>query len=151
MSLLSCASGNSVYRGYDYYTCDKVITGVDIGNGQYKGYVEGSADKPYEVFIDINHPRKSHCNCPHANGKRIVCKHQVALFFKMFPEEAEKYRAELESYYDYEEKRREDEERAIAKFLTKCKKSELEDIIWQTLFDGPEWQYDRFIRDYLDM
>lgn len=151
MSLLSCASGNSVYRGYDYYTCDKVIMGEDIGNGQYKGYVEGSADKPYEVFIDINHPRKSHCNCPHANGKRIVCKHQVALFFKMFPEEAEKYRAELESYYDYEEKRREDEERAIAKFLTKCKKSELEDIIWQMLFDGPEWQYDRFIRDYLDI
>ena len=123
----------------------------DVGGGQFKGFVDGSGSEPYEVFIDVNHPRKSHCNCPHANGKRIVCKHQIALFFKAFPHEAEKYKAELEAYYDYEEKRREDEEKSIENFLDKCSKSELENIILQMLYDGPEWQYESFVRDYLDI
>ncbi len=151
MSLLSCASGKSVYRGYDYYRSNKVNTIEKVSDGQYKGFVDGSGNEPYEVFIDVNHPRKSHCNCPHANGKRIVCKHQVAMFFKAFPDEADKYWAELEAYYDYEEKRHEDEEYAISEFLEKCNKSELADIIWQMLFDGPEWQYERFVREYLDI
>lgn len=151
MSLLTCASGNSVYRGYDYYNIGKVTMIDDVGGGQFKGFVDGSGSEPYEVFIDVNHPRKSHCNCPHANGKRIVCKHQIALFFKAFPHEAEKYKAELEAYYDYEEKRREDEEKSIEKFLDKCSKSELENIILQMLYDGPEWQYESFVRDFLDM
>lgn len=122
----------------------------DIGEDQFKGFVDGSGSEPYEVFIDVNHPRKSHCNCPHANGKSIVCKHQIALFFKAFPHEAEKYKAELEAYYDYEEKRRENEETSIEDFLDKCSKSELENIILQMLYDGPEWQYESFVRDYLD-
>lgn len=151
MSLLTCASGNSVYRGYDYYNMGKVILFEDIGDGQFKGFVDSNTDKPYEVFIDIYHPRKSYCNCLHANGKRIVCKHQVALFFKAFHEKSEKYKVELEAYYDYEEKRHEDEEVAISRFLDKCKKSELQNIIWQMLFDAPEWQYESFVRDYLDM
>lgn len=151
MSLLSCASGKSVYRGYDYYRSNKVNTIEKVSDGQYKGFVDGSGNEPYEVFVDVNHPRKSHCNCPHANGKRIVCKHQVAVFFKAFPDEADNYQAELEAYYDYEEKRHEDEEYAISEFLEKCNKSELADIIWQMLFDGPEWQYERFVREYLDI
>ncbi|MEE3428852.1 MAG: SWIM zinc finger family protein [Ruminococcus sp.] len=151
MSLLTCASGKSVYRGYDYYSSNKVNVIEKVGDGQYKGFVDGSGNEPYEVFIDVNHPRKSHCNCPHANGKRIVCKHQMAMFFKAFPDEAKRYKTELEEYWDYEEKRHEDEEYAISEFLEKCDKSELADIIWQMLFDGPEWQYERFVREYLDI
>lgn len=139
MSLLTCASGNSVYRGYDYYNIGRVIFYEDIGEGQFKGVVAGSTDGPYEVFIDVHHPRKSHCNCPHANGKRIICKHQIALFLKAFPDEAQKYKAELEEYYEYEEW-------AIDEFLDKCTKTELENIIWQILSDGPEWQYESFVR-----
>ncbi len=150
MGILECASGNSVYRGYDYYNCDKVISFKNISDGVYNGFVEGSNEKIYEVFIDINHPRKSHCNCPHANGKRIVCKHQVALFFKAFPEKAKDYRNELESYYDYMEKEKEDEERKLIEFIRKCKKSELEDILYSLLMDSPEWVYDRFIREYIE-
>lgn len=133
------------------YSNNRLNIFLRLSDGQYKGFVDGSGNEPYEVYIDVNHPRKSHCNCPHANGKRIVCKHQVAVFFKAFPDEADKYQAELEAYYDYEEKRHEDEENAIGEFLDKCDKSELADIIWQMLFDGPEWQYERFVREYLDI
>ena len=52
---------------------------------------------------------------------------------------------------DYEEKRREDEETSIEDFLHKCSKSELENIILQMLYDGPEWQYESFVRDYLEL
>lgn len=121
-----------------------------ISDGVYNGIVEGSNGKLYEVYIDANHPRKSHCNCPHANGKRIVCKHQVALFFNAFPEKAQEYKNELDSYYDYMEKQKEDEEEALIKFIHKCKKSELEDILYSLLMDSPEWLYDRFIREYLE-
>ncbi len=55
---------------------------------------------------------KSHCNCPHANGKRIICKHQVALYFSVFPEEADQYYKEV---IEYEE----EEESAVKKNLIK--------------------------------
>ena len=118
--------------------------------GQFEGTVQGTNKNSYKVFIDIAHPRKSHCNCPHANGKRIVCKHQIALYFSVFPNEAKSYIKELESYWDEEEKRHEDEEEAISRFLDQCKKDDLKGIIWQMLFDGPEWQYDKFLREYLN-
>lgn len=151
MGLLECASRNSVYRGFDYYNCNKVKYFENISDGVYLGIVEGSNGNSYETCIDVNHPRKSYCNCPHANGKRIVCKHQVAMFFKVFPEKAEEYKRELEEYYDYLEKEKEDEEKALVRFLHKCKKSELEDILYSLLMDSPEWLYDRFVREYLDL
>ena len=47
------------------------------------------------------------------------------------------------------EKQKEDEEEALIKFIHKCKKSELEDILYSLLMDSPEWLYDRFLREYL--
>ena len=88
MSLMTCASGESVYRGYEYYTEGKVSEIQTKAKGQFEGTVQGTNKNSYKVFIDIAHPRKSHCNCPHANGKRIVCKHQIALYFSVFPDEA---------------------------------------------------------------
>ncbi|NMB97839.1 MAG: hypothetical protein GYA02_14710 [Clostridiaceae bacterium] len=39
-------------------------------------------------MINIVHPRKSKCNCPHADGRRVICKHMIALYFTVFPKEA---------------------------------------------------------------
>ena len=82
MGLYECASSKSVWRGYYYYeekghilSCDK------IGEYIYKGEVQGTASDPYKVIIDIRHPRKSTCNCPFADGRRVVCKHMMALYF----------------------------------------------------------------------
>lgn len=46
---------------------------------------------------------------PHANGKRIVCKHIVALYFTVFPEEADRFlmevEEELKQHEEYEKER----------------------------------------------
>ena len=39
----------------------------------------------------------------------------------------------------------------IIDFLHKLKKSELEQLVLQILFDGPEWQYERFIAENIDL
>lgn len=98
MSIVTAASGKSVWRGYDYYLQKKVLMWGEEEKDIYTGKVEGSGDNIYEVTIDIKHPKKSICTCPHAEGNRVVCKHKVALFFTIFPEEAEEYRREIEEY-----------------------------------------------------
>ena len=45
----------------------------------------GSDKNSYNVFLDTEYPRKSKCNCPLANGKKIICKHIVATYFKAIP------------------------------------------------------------------
>lgn len=90
MSILTSASGSSVSRGYDYYNRSKVSKIMQLNDHEYEGYVDGSSKRPYYVKIDINHPRKSYCDCPHANSN-IICKHMVALYFSLFQDEAEEY------------------------------------------------------------
>ena len=79
MGLIEVASGNSVWRGMDYYKNKRVKSWQDAGEGIYDGIVSGSGDNEYVVHIDKNHPRKSTCNCPFADGRRVVCKHMIAL------------------------------------------------------------------------
>lgn len=87
------------------------------------------------------------CNCPHANGKRIICKHIVAAYFTAFPEEAEKFYAEAMAYQEEEEKRQEELSDKVCHYVWHMKKDELQQVLLQLLFDGPEWQYEQFIRE----
>lgn len=104
MSLQICASAASQWKGYGYYKQNKVKEWKQIGETQYEWYVKGSGAEPYPVVIDLNHPRKSTCTCPHAAGRRIVCKHYLALFFTIFPQEAEDYYSQM---IEYEKEERE--------------------------------------------
>ena len=113
MGLLDLASAASAWRGYEYYKAGNVLTKIKLSETEYKGVLQGSDNKRYEVFIDIEHPRKSHCNCPHAKGKRIICKHQVALYFSVFPREAENYYKEVLEYEEEEERRQEELDKKI--------------------------------------
>ena len=99
MSILTSASSSSVSRGYDYYKHNKVHNVNQLNDYEYEGYVDGSLNNPYYVKINIKHPRKSYCDCPHANGN-ITCKHMTALYFELFPDEVEDYEAWLNSDYD---------------------------------------------------
>lgn len=147
MSILSVASGQSAYRGYEYFKANKVLHMEEAADGILSGTVSGSEGKIYDVTVDVEHPRKSHCNCPHAAGKRIVCKHMVAVYFAAFPQEAEKYITDLENYWAEDENRQQEIEERLVQYVSKMKKSELQEALLQILFDGPEWQYDRFIEE----
>ena len=149
MSIVTAASSQSAYRGYEYYKTKNVQKVEQIGEGEVSGLVSGSGNNSYDVRINLAHPRKSQCTCPHAAGKQVVCKHMVAVYFTAFPAEAQKYIRELEEYWEEGEQwEQETEERLIA-FVRKMKKSEVQEALLQLLFDGPEWQYDRFVEEYL--
>lgn len=103
LSILTSASSSSVSRGYDYYKHNKISGINQLNDYEFEGYVDGSLKNPYYVKINIEHPRKSYCDCPHANGN-TTCKHMTALYFELFPDEVEDYESWLNSDYDeYEE------------------------------------------------
>ncbi len=150
MGLLECASGASVWRGYYYHIEKRVPVYIKTGNTTYRAKVSGNASEPYTVEIDIAHPRKSKCNCPHADGKRIICKHMIALYFTVFPEEAQRFYNEAVACQEEEEKRQEELDNAVVKYVHGLKKHEMEELLLRLLFEGPEWQLDRFIDEYIE-
>ena len=147
MGLINVASGNSVWRGLDYYKENKISDYKKISECEYQGIVNGSNNNKYNVFINIEHPRKSRCDCPHAKDKRIICKHMIALYFTVFPNEVDNFLKEVEeAEKEYEEYEKELEKKMI-KYVKSMSKSELQETILELLYTGPEWLYDRFIRD----
>ena len=101
MGILSIASGSSCWRGLDYYKNKKIKNIEKISDVEYNSIVSGTKD--YSVYLNLKNPRKSTCNCPLANGKRIICKHIVATYFnvvqnsaKEFEEEQKKLQEEYE-------------------------------------------------------
>ena len=69
MGLIELASGNSAWRGMDYYENKKVISWKKSGDDTYEGEVSGSNGNTYTVHIDKAHPRRSFCNCPFAGTR----------------------------------------------------------------------------------
>ena len=147
MGILDCASGASAWKGYYYHKEENVLSIEEVENGIYTAKVSGTADEPYSVELHISHPRKSKCNCPHADGKRIVCKHIVAAYFAVLPGEAERFYREAMEYQKEEERHWEKLQERVRQYVRKMKKDELQEALLQLLFDGPEWQYERFILD----
>lgn len=147
MGLINIASGNSTWRGLDYYKENKVSDYKKISDSEYEGIVNGSNGKKYNVFMDIEHPRKSKCDCPHAKDKRIICKHIVALYFTAFPDEVDKFLKEVEEaekeYKAYEEELY----NKTIKYINSMSKNELKEALIETLNVAPEWVYDIFVRD----
>lgn len=150
MSILDIASAKSIWRGYDYFEQKKVIKVESESKTIIKGLVQGNSQSTYEVIVDLQHPKKSTCTCPHANGTRIICKHKVAVYFSAFPEEAQRLLDETLAYQEEAEKEQEQLEIKVVDFVRKLKKSELQELFLQMLFDGPDWQYEHFVRDYIE-
>lgn len=101
MRIIKSASGSSAWRGLDYYKNKKVVNYKKINENEYEGEVLGSGNKKYKILLNIEHPRNSKCNCPHASSKKIVCKHMVALYFMIFPKEAKKFEDDAEKAMKY--------------------------------------------------
>ena len=122
MALIDIASSKSVWRGIEYYNQGKVISWSQNEDGTYDAKVAGSGDGDYTVHVDLEHPRKSACNCPLANGKRIICKHIVAVSFCVDESEAERFKKDLTPYHSLEEEvdsKRYDKYLSFAKTMSK--------------------------------
>lgn len=144
----SIASGASVWRGYDYYKNKRVVLHKTVDENVFNGTVKGNGNMIYDVTIDINHPKKSTCNCPHAEGTRKMCKHKVALYFSLFPDEAEKYYAEVVKAQQEAEEYEAEIENMIIKCINKMTKTELQNELYYLLMEGPDYQFDRFIYEH---
>ncbi len=105
MGLLEIAASKSVWRGIEYYNNHNVLSWEQTDDGIFDGIVKGSGDENYKVHVDSNHPRKSTCNCPLADGKKTICKHIVAVYVAANPEEESRFRSDLTPYASEEEER----------------------------------------------
>lgn len=148
MGLLECASSASVWRGYDYYNEKKVKNITETEEDVFTAEVIGRANEPYVVKIYIAHPRKSTCNCLHADGKRIVCKHMVATYFTAYPKEAVRFYREYLKAQEEAEQYEEELYDRVQEYVGHMKKNELKQALIELLFDGPEWQFERFVREH---
>lgn len=118
-----------------------------INENEYSSIVKGTNN--YNVHLDIEHPRKSSCNCPLANGKRIICKHIVATYFTAFPNEAVSFEEEQNRLQEeYEKEQKEEYDKAI-KYLNRMSKQELIEELIQVFDYGPEWIYNDFVKKFV--
>ncbi|MBQ3196232.1 MAG: hypothetical protein IJB65_07175, partial [Clostridia bacterium] len=65
-----------------------------------------------------------------------------------FPEEAQRIYNEAIAYQEEEEKREEELYEKVRQYVYKMKKSEAQQALLELLFDGSEWQFDRFVREH---
>lgn len=143
MGLIDIASGKSVWRGLDYYERKKVISWEKAGTSIYKGRVSGSDGQIYDVEIDKVHPKKSKCNCPFAEGRKVICKHMIALLFTAEPKLAEDFIREVEEYEAEEELREQQRYEELRRYVYSLSKAELQRLYLDALVQQ-EWEDDRY-------
>lgn len=149
MSLLTAAGADPRRRGYEYFKSHKVSNLKQLGETGFQATVAGSRKAPYEVVVDPEHVRRSSCTCPHAAGRRVICKHMIAVYFTAFPEEAEAYYAEVQKAEEEWEDYQEEPADKLVKYVYGLKKQEAQELLLEVLETGPAWQRDRFIRDHV--
>lgn len=146
MGILSCASASSCWRGLDYFTKQKVSKLDKINDYEFTSIVHGTED--YNVYLNLDKTRKSTCNCPKAYGKRVICKHIVATYFKAVPGSAEEFEKEQEKlqeeYEEYEEK----EYEKVVDYLNHMTKAQLISELEYIFNYAPDWVYDDFVRSH---
>ena len=140
MGLIDLASSNSLWRGIDYYQSKNVKKIKKINDDEYNSIVSGTEE--YNVHIDINHPRKSTCTCPFAAGRRVICKHMVATFFTIYPEEAERIIKEEQEYEEAEERLFEEHLKEVKEYVNGLTDDEVRTALIDKLMD--EWYDDDY-------
>jgi uncharacterized Zn finger protein len=138
MGLIEIASGNSVWRGMDYYENKKVLSWDKSGNDTYDGTVSGSDGKIYSVHIDKAHPRRSVCNCAFAEGRRVVCKHMIALYFTAEPSAAEQFLEQVKEWKKEEDERVRQHYNDLRKYVNSLSKAELQERLYNALVELEE-------------
>jgi len=135
MGLINMASGYSIWDGHVYYKDKRVKDFQKLSNNEFSCKSLGKENKIYYTYINLLHPRQSKCTCPHANGKRVICKHMIALYFQAFPDENLKYEKEIEDYELQEEQRELDEQQEIINYVKKLSAKEAKNILIEKLLE----------------
>lgn len=148
MKVVNIASSDSAWRGYEYYKDGKVISYKQTENGVYKGKVKGSDNAIYNVTLNLNKVRNTACDCPFAKGRRVVCKHAVALFFAIFPDDAKTYKTQIDKEQAEYETWEEGLPDRVEAYVRKLSKKELQDHLLDVLFIADDWVLDRYIRHH---
>ena len=138
MSLIGVASADSVWRGMEYCEDKMVASWNEAADGTYDGVVEGSNGNSYVVHVDKIHPRKSTCTCPFAAGRRVVCKHMIALYFTAEPKAAEDLKKRVENWEREEEERAKQHYDDLRKYVNSLKKRELQMQLYDALVELEE-------------
>ena len=138
MGLIETASANSVWRGMDYYESKKVISWERTGTFAYDGVVSGSEGNKYTVHIETNHPRRSTCNCSFAEGRRVVCKHMIALYFTAEPEAVDNFLKQVEEWEAEEQEREKQHFEDLRKYVNQLSKAELRERLYDALVELEE-------------
>lgn len=164
MGLLNSASSQSVMRGHRIWKDKDVLSFKQINKIEYEGYVQGSQKLPYYVKINIKQPKKSYCDCPHANGYTI-CKHMVAMYYTAFPDEADDLEAWMYSdgyYFDEDEENEyyyrrtsyfEDDKpifynELLEGYLNSLSKEQMKEILIEELNRDENRTYNHYLKKY---
>ena len=164
MGFLECASSASAWRGYDYYKKGNVLSIEQLAENIFSAKIAGNSSEPYSVELQMDHPRKSTCTCPHAAGRSIVCKHMIATYFTLCPLAAEEYyknielpKSEYDPYDDEYDEYDEDEydnmyeEHIITRlqqYIKSMTQEELQHELFRLLLSGSDRQFNRFIAEH---
>lgn len=135
MGLIELASSNSVWRGMEYYKNKKVYSWNKTGEEAYDGIVSGSDENRYSVHIDKMHPRKSTCDCPFAAGRRVICKHMIALYFTAEPAVADEFLRKVKEWEQEEEEQEQQYFKELREYVSSLSKSELQEQLYQALVE----------------
>ena len=136
MAFYSVASGASTWRGYEYWKDGTHVSDIRHNDdGTISALVSGTADEPYRVRIDPDHPKRSTCTCPFADGRLVVCKHMIALYFTAVPHAGEAFErlveAERQAAERWEQERRDE----IVAYVMSLKKDQLQDELINALLE----------------
>ena len=105
------------------------------GEEAYDGVVSGSEGNKYSVHIDKVHPRKSSCNCPFAEGRRVICKHMIALLFTAEPKTAEDFLRQVEKWEQEEKERERLHYKELREYVNSLSKKELQERLYEALVE----------------
>ena len=138
MGLIELARAQSVWRGLDYYEEKKVLDWKETDFEQYYGTVQGSS--VYQVHLDIEHPKRSTCNCPFALGRRVICKHMIAMYFTIVPQAAEDFLKMVDEWEEEEEEAQKEHIEDIRRYVMSLSKAELQEKYLEALLELEEYR-----------
>lgn len=103
--------------------------GLKLGeknSNTYSDQIQGSDSVLYQAHLDLPHLKRSTCTCPFAAGRRVICKHMVALYFTVQPLAYEEILRLMEVWEKEEERQREEELAELRHYVQSLTRKELQ-------------------------